>query len=81
MIRLLVLVYLILLISCSISDQLSEDDTYLHLYMNTELIEDLYIVKFDSLKDHSYTSVYYHTLAGLYPLEIPSLAGGIKPGY
>ena len=55
------LIYLLLLISCGDVKSIEEDEIIFDIYMNSELRNNLYFVKYESSKSHSYTSVYYQT--------------------
>ena len=52
---------LLIFISCMNSEIDEYDDIFLNIYMNSEMIENVYQVKYNSSKSHSYTSVYYKT--------------------
>ena len=52
---------LLFVISCSDSKFDQEDEVFLNIYMNSEMTGSHYLVKYNSTKDHSYTSVYYQT--------------------
>lgn len=59
--KLKVIYMYVFVLSCMDVKSVKEDEVFLNIYMNSEMTGSHYLVKYNSTKDHSYTSVYYQT--------------------